>query len=80
MKQDQLVGCIGLVFVVIIVASGISTLFAKFLWWFVVQDIFTGAIEQGLIPMTLTWWQAFKLGVFGVPVFGSFFGRTKSSS
>lgn len=49
----------------------IATLLVKFLWWFVIADIFAGAIEQGLIPLSLSWWQAFKLAVFGTGLGGA---------
>lgn len=36
----------------------------KFVWSWVIPDLFPGAVEQGLIVRELTWYTAFKLSVF----------------
>lgn len=36
----------------------------KFVWSWVIPDLFPGAVEQGLIVRELSWYMAFKLSVF----------------
>jgi len=49
----------------------ISLVVFKFVWAWVVPDLFPGAVEQGLIVADLTWLTALKLAVF-VAVLGGF--------
>ncbi|MCE5314256.1 MAG: hypothetical protein ABFD49_11340 [Armatimonadota bacterium] len=36
----------------------------KFMWSWVIPDIFPGAVEQGLIAKSISWYTAFKVAVF----------------
>lgn len=56
-------GCTGLV--ALVVGLFILALFIiKIVWAWVIPDIFPGAVEQGLIVETLSWYTAFKLAIF----------------
>lgn len=51
----------------IAIAFVISVIILKFVWGWVVPDLFPGAVNQGLISGNLTWTAALKLGgVVGV--------------
>jgi hypothetical protein len=45
------------------VAFVIAVVFFKFVWAWVVPDLFPGAVAQGLISADLTWLAAVKLAV-----------------
>ena len=36
----------------------------KWLWAWTVPDLCPGAVAQGLVAATISWWSAFKLAVF----------------
>ena len=44
----------------------------KFVWGWVVPDLFPGAVAQGLINADLTWLSALKLAVLGSVLGGSY--------
>ena len=44
-------------------------------WGWVIPDVFSGAVEQGILPASITWFQAVKLSIML-----SIFGLTKSRS
>jgi len=56
----------------------ITTIFAfialvfifKILWSLTIPDLFPGAVEQGLIVDTLTWWTAIKISLFVTLIMG----------
>ena len=50
----------------------ISLVLFKFVWAWVVPDLFPGAVTQGLISSDLTWFAAFKLAVL-VAVLSGFY-------
>ena len=50
----------------------ISLVLFKFVWAWVVPDLFPGAVAQGLISADLTWFAAFKLAVL-VAVLSGFY-------
>ena len=62
--------------IAIIIAVGvtfvISLVLFKFVWTWVVPDLFPGAVAQGLIAADLTWFAAFKLAVL-VAVLSGFY-------
>ena len=39
-------------------------LLVKLLWGWTIPDLFPGAVEQGLVAETISWWTSFKLAVF----------------
>ena len=55
----------------VLIVFVISLIVFKFVWAWVVPDLFPGAVEQGLIVADLTWLTALKLAVF-VAVLGGF--------
>jgi len=65
-------GIVGAIVVGLVVCLAILLVVIKAVWGWVVPDIFAGAVQQGLIVGTLTYWQAFKIVVIcGVLLGGS---------
>jgi hypothetical protein len=58
--------------VAVAVTFVISLVLFKFVWVWVVPDLFPGAVAQGLISADLTWFAAFKLAVL-VAVLSGFY-------
>ena len=56
----------------VVVMFLISLIVFKFVWGWVVPDLFPGAVEQGLMVGDLTWLAAFKLAVL-VAVLSGFY-------
>jgi hypothetical protein len=54
------------------IAFAISIVVFKFVWAWVVPDLFPGAVSQGLISANLSWLAALKLAVL-VGVFSGFY-------
>lgn len=52
-----ILGTLALTVVVAIIAAYFITL----IWGWVVPDVFRGAVAHGILPATLSIWQAFKL-------------------
>lgn len=49
----------------LIVAVFVLTLFlVKVLWAWTVPDLFPGAVEQGLVAGTISWYTALKVAIF----------------
>ena len=42
----------------------LALLLIKVLWGWTIPDLFPGAVEQGLIAESLSWFTAFKLAIF----------------
>ena len=53
-------GALALVALVLIVVL----LLVKLLWAWTIPDLFPGAVAQGLVAGTISWWTAFKLAIF----------------
>jgi hypothetical protein len=60
------------ILVAVAVTFVISLVLFKFVWVWVVPDLFPGAVAQGLISADLTWFAAFKLAVL-VAVLSGFY-------
>jgi hypothetical protein len=60
------------ILVAVAVTFIISLILFKFVWAWVVPDLFPGAVAQGLIAADLTWFAAFKLAVL-VAVLSGFY-------
>ena len=56
----------------------ISMVVFKFVWAWVVPDLFPGAVDQGLISADLTWFAALKLAVL-MAVLGGFYPSLKEA-
>lgn len=52
----------GLAILPLIILLGLFII--KFVWSWVIPDLFPGAVEQGLVVRELSWYMAFKLSVF----------------
>jgi len=50
--------------VLIAVYAVIVLLLVKLLWAWTIPDIFPGAVSQGLIAGSISWYTAFKIAVF----------------
>ena len=48
-------GCVAFVVVLLLV---------KALWAWTIPDLFPGAVEQGLVARSISWWTAVKLAAF----------------
>ena len=70
------VGCfgIGAFFVGLLV---LALLLIKVLWAWTIPDLFPGAVEQGLVAKSLSWFTAFKLALF-VALLGALAGTRRS--
>jgi hypothetical protein len=42
----------------------VMLLVVKLLWAWTIPDLFPGAVQQGLIARTISWWTAFKVAIF----------------
>jgi hypothetical protein len=60
------------ILVAVAVTFVISLVLFKFVWAWVVPDLFPGAVAQGLVSADLTWLAAFKLAVL-VAVLSGFY-------
>ena len=56
-----------------------ALLLIKLVWAWTIPDLFPGAVEQGLVAESLSWWTAFKLAIF-VALLGALAGVRKSGS
>lgn len=54
----------------------IVLLVVKLLWAWTIPDIFPGAVEQGLVAGSISWYTAFKVAIF-VTVFAGLAGVRK---
>jgi hypothetical protein len=53
-------------------------LLLKLMWAWVIPDLFPGAVEQGLVAGNISWFTAFKVGLFTAVLGG--FGNFKHNS
>ena len=60
------------VLIQVVIAFVISVIVFKFVWGWVVPDLFPGAVTQGLISANLTWLAALKLAVLVAVLSGSY--------
>ena len=60
------------ILVSVVVTFVIAIVLFKFVWAWVVPDLFPGAVEEGLIAADLTWVASLKLAVL-VAVLGGFY-------
>ena len=60
------------ILVTVIVTFVIAVVLFKFVWAWVVPDLFPGAVEQGLVAADLTWLASLKLAVL-VAVLSGFY-------
>jgi uncharacterized membrane protein len=60
------------VLITVVVTFVIAVVLFKFVWGWVVPDLFPGAVEQGLVAADLTWLAALKLALL-VAVLSGFY-------
>ncbi len=65
---------------IVAVALVIMLLVVKLLWAWTIPDLFPGAVQQGLIAGTISWWTAFKVAIFVAVVAGLAGGRRARES
>ena len=68
-------GCARLFVILLLV----GLLLIKLVWAWTIPDLFPGAVEQGLVAESLSWWTAFKLAIF-VALLGALAGVRKGGS
>lgn len=62
MISKILVGCIGIIILMVVLAIA-YTVVIMLMWNWVVPDVFAGAITHGILPSEITILQALKLGL-----------------
>jgi len=72
--SDIFTSCLGVIFLFIILVI-IGTLIGQWLWGWVVPDVFSSAVEKGILPASITFFQAFKLSL----LVSAFVGASRSS-
>lgn len=60
---------IGVIIAALLVAIGAGPFLIKVVWGWVVPDLFPGAVQQGLIKGSISWFVAFKLTIL-IIIFG----------
>lgn len=48
----------------VVIVFVVTLLLVKLLWAWTIPDIFPGAVEQGLIAKSISWFTAFKVAIF----------------
>jgi len=61
-----------------VISFFVVLLVIKALWAWTVPDLFPGAVEQGLIARSISWWTAAKVAILVAVVSGLSGGRSKS--
>ncbi len=70
-----------------IVAAGVELaivfaavlILVKILWAWTIPDLFPGAVEQGLVVASISWWTSVKVAIF-VAVLSAFAGHPKTGT
>jgi hypothetical protein len=63
------------VLLLVIAVLVIGLLVIKLLWAWIVEDLFPGAVEQGLIAAKISWWTSFKVSLI-LAVLSLIWGRS----
>ena len=66
-------GCLGFGLLVIVGIFLLALLLIKLVWVWTIPDLFPGAVEEGLVARSISWFTAFKLAIF-VAVLGGIAG------
>ena len=61
-------------FILVIGVFILSLLLVKLLWAWTIPDLFPGAVKEGLVAKTISWYTSFKVAIFVAVLFG--LGRT----
>jgi hypothetical protein len=62
-----------------VAAFVVALLLLRWLWAWTVPDLFPGAVEQGLVAGSISWYTALKLAIF-LAVLAGFAGARKGQS
>ncbi|MCK4352025.1 hypothetical protein KAW65_01310 [candidate division WOR-3 bacterium] len=73
MKKSWLFAIVPGALIFIVGAFVLALFLVKILWAWTIPDIFPGAVEQGLIVRSLSWFTTFKVAIF-VAVFAGLAG------
>jgi len=65
---------------IVAVALVIMLLVVKLLWAWTIPDLFPGAVQQGLVAGSISWWTAFKVAIFVAVLAGLAGGRRARES
>jgi hypothetical protein len=79
MRKSWLIAVVPGVLGVIVGLFILALLLLKILWGWVIPDLFPGAVEQGLVARSISWYTAFKMAIF-VAVLGGVAGLRKSGN
>ncbi len=63
-KARAIVFALGAVILLVVVLSAIGAFLIMIIWSWVVPDVFAGAVEQNVLPASISLWQALKLMIF----------------
>ena len=79
MSATRIVTAIASGIAIAVVAFLVVLLLIKALWAWTIPDLFPGAVEQGLIARSISWWTAAKVALL-FAVVSAFSGSRSSSS
>jgi hypothetical protein len=57
-------------FVIVVIAFFVVLLLLKLLWAWTIPDLFPGAVEQGLVAQSISWFTALKVAIFAAVLAG----------
>lgn len=80
MRPAWLIAILPGILVLIAVVLVLALFLVKALWAWTVPDLFPGAVEQGLVARTISWYTAFKLAIFLAVLAGIAGARASRSS
>lgn len=60
---------------VVVLAFVVLLFLIKGLWAWTVPELFPGAVEQGLVAASISWWTAAKLALFAAVLMGLRMGK-----
>lgn len=64
MKKTWWVAIVPGILALVVGVFVIVLLLVKLLWTWTIPDLFPGAVEQGLIARSISWFTAFKMAIF----------------
>ena len=78
MRKSWLIAAIPGVLGIIVGLFILALLLLKILWGWAIPDLFPGAVEQGLVARSISWYTALKMAIF-VAVLGGVAGISKNN-
>jgi len=64
MRKAWLVAIVPGVLAIVAAVLVLALFLVKILWAWTVPDLFPGAVEQGLVAQTISWYTALKVAIF----------------